>query len=208
MGQRSDPRPAYCRTGMLSTVNPNDAAADESIIERRRRAELVFFETLFDVAPDYGDPQRDQLVADWMGGVRAGLRAIEYISKATAGRQAQVIDSLASEYTIEKLNEIIVTEAERNQQSQEEGAGSKRPFAQIMGELTFLAAMQESLREEEDRLVAEARENGVTWSEIGRYFGITPQSAYQRWSETGREKHRDYQRKLRRQGKSEESDKP
>lgn len=53
------------------------------------------------------------------------------------------------------------------------------------------------LQEESDRLVDQVREQGASWERIARAAGMKKQSAYQRWSENGREKHREYTRKRR-----------
>lgn len=68
----------------------------------------------------------------------------------------------------------------------------------VLGQLAVAATRVDKLQEAAELVVAEARQLGVTWAQIGDVTGgVTPQSAYQRWSKTGREKHRQYQRKPR-----------
>jgi hypothetical protein len=67
----------------------------------------------------------------------------------------------------------------------------------ILGELALVLSEMELLEYQAQRLVDEAREQGATWAQVGAVVGVKPQSAYQRWSEQGREKHREYQRKRR-----------
>ena len=45
-----------------------------------------------------------------------------------------------------------------------------------------ITAQRRQLDEHLARVVAQAREVGVTWEDIGRAAGITPQSAHERWS--------------------------
>lgn len=66
-----------------------------------------------------------------------------------------------------------------------------------LGHLAVLSAEVAALEEEIKEEISYARDAGVTWAEIAEVAGIKPQSAYQRWSEQGREKHRVNQRKRR-----------
>lgn len=98
---------------------------------------------------------------------------------------------------------LPLTDPERNQQSLELVLG------QLALVLTKTTELQDELRElqaDAEDLVSEARRLGVTWNAIGEVAGITPQSAYQRWTSVGQEKHRQYQRKRRTPPPSEESD--
>lgn len=70
-----------------------------------------------------------------------------------------------------------------------------RPPELILGELALVLAETERLQEQAQALVDEARQHGATWAQIADVAGVRRQSAYQRWSETGRAKHAEYQRK-------------
>lgn len=70
----------------------------------------------------------------------------------------------------------------------------------ITWKLGGLAALLEQVQEAEEEVrgqVQHARELGATWAQVGQVAGIKPQSAYQRWTDTGRQKHREYEKKRR-----------
>jgi len=73
-----------------------------------------------------------------------------------------------------------------------------RPLQVVLGELSATIVEVDRLRQLTTDLVAEAREQGATWAEIGDVAGITMKSAHQRWSEKGREAHRQAQRRYSR----------
>jgi hypothetical protein len=60
-------------------------------------------------------------------------------------------------------------------------------------------AYAEAAEAELNELAIETKEAGASWNEIARAVGVTPQSAYQRCSVKGREKHRQNVRKSRAQ---------
>ena len=72
-------------------------------------------------------------------------------------------------------------------------------FEPILGRLALENARLKELQEQHKAFLQEladtAREAGASWNDIGKALDITPQSAYQRWSEHGRDKHRENQRK-------------
>jgi hypothetical protein len=63
-----------------------------------------------------------------------------------------------------------------------------------LGRIASAQAMIKQLTEEIDTNVHLAKAGGVTWEDIGQAAGVTRQSAYQRWSERGRERHREAHR--------------
>lgn len=66
---------------------------------------------------------------------------------------------------------------------------------ECLGQIASRALLIDQLRNEMAELVDAARDTGATWTEVGLAAGIGPSSAYQRWSERGRENHRVHQRK-------------
>lgn len=78
-------------------------------------------------------------------------------------------------------------------------AQSHVPVDQLLGRLATVneqyKELKENLSAELNQIASQAREAGATWSDIAEAVDITPQSAYQRWSERGREKHRQSKRK-------------
>lgn len=66
-----------------------------------------------------------------------------------------------------------------------------------LGRLILLQEDVVRAEQEVTEAVQVARDLGATWAQIAQVAGVKPQSAYQRWNETGREKHRGYQRKRR-----------
>ncbi len=73
----------------------------------------------------------------------------------------------------------------------------ERPIEAVLGQLALVLHEAASLQEKTQALVDEARGKGATWVQIGAVAGVRPQSAYQRWTETGREKNREHQRRRR-----------
>lgn len=65
------------------------------------------------------------------------------------------------------------------------------------GRLAALAAEVVEVEVEIRTEVDVARSLGVTWAQIAEVAGVKPQSAYQRWTDTGRQKHREYEKKRR-----------
>lgn len=66
-----------------------------------------------------------------------------------------------------------------------------------LGKLATTLAEANRLEQEAAQLVEFAREQGVSWTRIAEAAGIRRQSATQRWSDTGKEKHREAQRRWR-----------
>jgi len=83
------------------------------------------------------------------------------------------------------------------EQDEESAASSVEAPPDLLAKLGRLAAVATDIKLQIDETAVAAKQAGATWANIGEAAGITPQSAYQRWSAQGREKHRDYQRKRR-----------
>lgn len=64
-----------------------------------------------------------------------------------------------------------------------------------LGDFVTATLLLDEARELVDRKAGEARQAGATWSQIGRRAGITPQSAQQRWSEDGNQRHNQRRRR-------------
>ena len=73
------------------------------------------------------------------------------------------------------------------------------PAKQALGRLVLVLAEIEDLREKAQCSVDEAREQGATWHDIGNAAGISRQAAYDRFTEKGRARNRENQRKRRQQ---------
>lgn len=71
------------------------------------------------------------------------------------------------------------------------------PSGNPLGELTLVLGAIKQLNTRTQELVDMARSSRATWADIGRAAGITRQSAYERWTEKGRQRNRENQRKLR-----------
>lgn len=69
--------------------------------------------------------------------------------------------------------------------------------AQHLGDLALALAQIEAATSLAQASVDKAREAGVSWREIGDIAGVSPQAAQQRWSEEGRRKNAERQRRLR-----------
>lgn len=67
--------------------------------------------------------------------------------------------------------------------------------APVLGAIAVLSQLRRDLTAEIEELVGQAREWGATWTDVGSVEGVAPQTAYQRWSEQGRAKHREAQRR-------------
>lgn len=66
-----------------------------------------------------------------------------------------------------------------------------------LGALAVRRELIDALRTEIDSLVDAAREQGGSWAKIGKAMNMGHQSAYEHWSERGREKNRERQRRRR-----------
>jgi hypothetical protein len=64
----------------------------------------------------------------------------------------------------------------------------------LLGDIAIRMAAAERTKLELTELVARAREVGITWTDIARAAGITPQAAQRRWDPEARRKHTEYQR--------------
>jgi len=69
------------------------------------------------------------------------------------------------------------------------------PVEELIGQIHDVQSQLGLLEVTLDELVAQARQGGASWATIGRAVGITERSAHQRWSETGRERHRAAQQR-------------
>ena len=69
----------------------------------------------------------------------------------------------------------------------------------LIGRLAVAKANLVAAEELLNQLALQAREAGAPWTDIARAVDITPQTAHQRWSEGGREKHRERMRRTRRE---------
>jgi hypothetical protein len=82
-----------------------------------------------------------------------------------------------------------------------EGVGGlvRRPLGKesLLSKLAETAVQAEAATARLNEVAAAARAAGATWPEIGEAVGITSQAAHQRWSATGRERHREAQRRHR-----------
>ena len=74
----------------------------------------------------------------------------------------------------------------------------RRPKEEILAELEAASQEVDRLRARCAELAEDARMQDATWQEIGNAAGIKPQSAYQRWSVEGRQRHRDREAARRR----------
>ena len=72
-----------------------------------------------------------------------------------------------------------------------------RPVEEVLGRMVMVQTEIDTLRQELDGLVVEARQGGASWRTIGAAVHITERLAHQRWSERGRESHRAAQRTYR-----------
>lgn len=77
-----------------------------------------------------------------------------------------------------------------------------RERVEVLGKIAARMAQAQLLREELKTLVAQAQSLGISWSDISRAGGITPQAARRRWDATARKKHSDYERNRRKQNTS------
>jgi hypothetical protein len=68
---------------------------------------------------------------------------------------------------------------------------------QLLGRVTVALEEIRILKEVAHLRVTAARAAGASWAKIAEAAGMAPQSAYQRWSDQGKEKHRDYQHQRR-----------
>jgi hypothetical protein len=77
------------------------------------------------------------------------------------------------------------------------GTVSEQGAEEYLGHLTLRLEQIKNLQEDVDRLVQLSRAAGASWGEIAKAAGMRPQSAYQRWSDQGNQKHRANQRRRR-----------
>lgn len=64
----------------------------------------------------------------------------------------------------------------------------------VLRRLGQLNARAEAINHDLNDAALAARGEGASWAEIGSALGVSPQAAYQRWSDSGRAKHAERQR--------------
>lgn len=67
----------------------------------------------------------------------------------------------------------------------------------LLQRMGYVVTTMDELRSVLDKDVENARLLGVTWADIARSVGVTPQAAYRRWDPEGKRKINDYRRKAR-----------
>ena len=77
--------------------------------------------------------------------------------------------------------------------------GQKETHQQIAD----LMAQEQHIASQLQLLVNDARARGSTWQEIGESAGISRQTAHRRWTDKGRQGHRNAQRLRRAQARGE-----
>lgn len=68
---------------------------------------------------------------------------------------------------------------------------------QLLETLRNLHVQAEIIQRDIAKIVRELRRSGVPWGQVAECVGISPQAAYQKWSEKGNEKHRQRQQARR-----------
>jgi hypothetical protein len=63
-----------------------------------------------------------------------------------------------------------------------------------LGKIAARSLQAERIKSDLDALTTTARALGITWNQIGRAAGITPQAAHRRWDAEARRKHSEYRR--------------
>jgi hypothetical protein len=114
-----------------------------------------------------------------------------------AGEQGSTPNEIEKSLKDAKLYIVVKGEIHNNGLVQDlDSRQDAEPSVEALLALVSMNTVEiERLRSETDSLAKAAREAGASWAEIGRAAGISYQSAHQRWSPGGKEKHRARQRR-------------
>jgi hypothetical protein len=119
-------------------------------------------------------------------------------------KRAQSPRNLAAEQRWAEQLEVTAEEFEAalsqmaQQAAQSFDALSDQPDLQLARSLARVALLHRwsaVIQAQIDKAAQEARDQGASWGILGARIGASPQAAHQRWSEDGRAKHAERQRK-------------
>jgi hypothetical protein len=107
---------------------------------------------------------------------------------------------------ISEVRESCADETDETRRFVLQYSESSHDQAEAVARIALRTAQIDYLKQDLAEGVRRAREVGVSWSDVGRAAGLSPQAALRRWDQEARRKHSEYQRNRQQQLRGEDAE--